>query len=307
MIENSLFQSLFDVIPFGVYVSDVKTDKLVYMNVYMRERVGWDHAIGSPCWRTIYRQERKCSFCRIGKLLDAESRPNNRTEIFEHFNDANDHWYQLQEKTISWPDGRIVKYSIAVDITQLKETQNRLAEAHAELALKTRELERLAMTDALTGLYNRLKLQGALELELERFRRYHKAFSLLMLDLDHFKSINDLHGHGAGDEMLRTVAATLLGNLRKIDLVGRWGGEEFIVICTSTAEHEAAKVARKLRDAIHEIDHPGAGVVSASFGVAECLPSDDIETLLHRVDKRLYLAKAKGRNRVVASDLEEAP
>ncbi|NEV65159.1 GGDEF domain-containing protein [Thiorhodococcus minor] len=275
------------------------------MNVCMRERIGWKVGADGPCWQTIYHQEAKCAFCRVSKLLDAEGRPNDRTEILEHFNDANDRWYQLQEKAMSWPDGRIVKYSIAVDITQPKEIQNRLAEAHAELALKTRELEHLATTDALTGLCNRLKLQGALELELQRFRRYGRPFSLIMLDLDRFKAINDTHGHDTGDRMLRTVAVTLAENLRKLDLVGRWGGEEFLVICTATAEADSVKVATKLRDAVQEIDHPLVGRLTASFGVAECLRDDHIEALLRRADERLYSAKAQGRIQVVVSDPAE--
>jgi signal transduction histidine kinase/DNA-binding response OmpR family regulator len=141
MIESNLFQSLFDVIPFGVYVSDIATDEIVYMNIYMRERAGARAAVGNPCWKAIYRQEAKCIFCHNHELIDEEGLPNDRSVIFEHFNDADDRWYQLQEKAMNWPDGRIVKYAIAVDITELKQAQNHLAEAHAELSLKSREAQ----------------------------------------------------------------------------------------------------------------------------------------------------------------------
>ena len=302
LIESNLFQSLFDVIPFGVYVSDVDTCQVVYMNIFMRERVGTEFGIGSPCWKAIYRQEEQCSFCRVRDLLNDEGRPNGRTEIFEHFDDTNDRWYQLQEKAMSWPDGRVVKYSIAVDISELKGIQNHLAEAHAELSLKTRDLERLSITDPLTGLYNRLKIHQALEQELARVKRYGDDFSIILIDLDYFKLVNDTHGHLVGDQVLCAVADTLRRNLREVDLAGRWGGEEFIVLCGRTNEAEALKVGEKLRAAIAEIRLPITVEVTASVGVAACRSGESCESLLNHVDQRLYQAKDQGRNRVVGRE-----
>jgi len=140
MLESSLLETHFDVIPFGIYVVDVATLKLIFVNRHFRDRLG--DLAGRKCYEAIYESPQPCLFCKIRNLVDRDCLPNGKTYIFEHFNDKDDRWYQLQEKSMSWPDGRVVKYSIAVDITELKEVQNRLAEAHAELALKNRELSR---------------------------------------------------------------------------------------------------------------------------------------------------------------------
>ncbi|KUG28491.1 hypothetical protein ASZ90_001638 [hydrocarbon metagenome] len=140
MLESSLLETHFDVIPFGIYVVDVATLKLIFVNRHFRDRLG--DLSGRKCYEAIYESPQPCLFCKIRNLVDRDGLPNGKTYIFEHFNDMDDRWYQLQEKSMSWPDGRVVKYSIAVDITELKEVQNRLAEAHAELALKNRELSR---------------------------------------------------------------------------------------------------------------------------------------------------------------------
>ncbi|NDY56515.1 histidine kinase [Desulfovibrio sulfodismutans] len=140
MLESSLLETHFDVIPFGIYVVDVATLNLIFVNRHFRDRLG--DLAGRRCHEAIYESPQPCLFCKIRNLVDRDGLPNGKTYIFEHFNDKDDRWYQLQEKSMSWPDGRVVKYSIAVDITELKEVQNRLAEAHAELALKNRELSR---------------------------------------------------------------------------------------------------------------------------------------------------------------------
>jgi signal transduction histidine kinase len=140
MLESSLLETHFDVIPFGIYVVDVATLEVVFVNRHFRDRLG--DLAGRKCYEAIYESPQPCLFCKIRNLVGRDGLPSGKTYIFEHFNDKDDRWYQLQEKSMSWPDGRVVKYSIAVDITELKEVQNRLAEAHAELALKNRELSR---------------------------------------------------------------------------------------------------------------------------------------------------------------------
>ena len=138
MLESALLRTHFDVIPFGIYVVDVATLDLVFVNRHFREQMG---EIGDrKCHDVIYASQTPCPHCPIGELLDPDGKPNGRTVIFDHYNERDERWCQLQEKAMGWPDGRVVKYSIAVDISELKETQNRLAEAHAELALRNREL-----------------------------------------------------------------------------------------------------------------------------------------------------------------------
>ena len=138
MLESALLKTHFDVIPFGIYVVDVANYELVFVNKHYRELLG--AAEGGICHKVIYASDTPCLHCRIAELLAPGGRPNGVTAVYDHYNDRDERWFQLQEKTMGWPDGRVVKYAIAVDISELKETQNRLAEAHAELAIRNREL-----------------------------------------------------------------------------------------------------------------------------------------------------------------------
>lgn len=170
----------------------------------------------------------------------------------------------------------------------------------AEYSASTNEtrLETLSSTDRLTGIANRLHLDRALDQEFARRARQHNCFSVILLDIDHFKSVNDTHGHPVGDAVLVAVAAVLKNNVRTYDLVGRWGGEEFLVVCSDTTSDAAIVVAEKLRSALAE--HPIAvtGPKTASFGVATDCAGDRVADLVRRADLALYRAKQGGRNRV---------
>lgn len=283
----------FDVIPFPIYVVDTATHELVSVNQAMRR--GTDAAPGAPCHTAIYGQDRPCTFCRIPEL-SAEGSP--RSAVFEHFNDRDEHWYQLHETLVDWFDGRRVKHSIAVDIDALKEAQNELSEAYAMLALKSVELEKASVTDALTGLFNRRRLEEIFARELDRIRRYDLKFSVIMADVDHFKSVNDTLGHGIGDEVLVAVSNLLRRGVRAVDTVGRWGGEEFLILCPDTELDGAVALADKLRTALAETPLPGVGRGTASFGVAELTADEGFRELVGRADTALYRAKVNGRNRV---------
>lgn len=173
--------------------------------------------------------------------------------------------------------------------------RNRLAKEEA-----LRALDRLSSTDKLTQLYNRTKLDEILETECLRIKRYNDyVFAVILLDIDHFKQVNDTHGHLAGDRTLVHFAKILQANLRQSDVAGRWGGEEFLIICPHTNGTGARFLAEKLRTVIaaNIIDH--VGVVTASFGVTQFTNADSIDSLLGRADHALYSAKNSGRNRVV--------
>ena len=165
-----------------------------------------------------------------------------------------------------------------------------------------------AFTDHLTGLANRRRFEGQFDREVARTLRYGRPFSLLMLDIDHFKQVNDTHGHDAGDEALRTVARTLREGTRGIDLAARIGGEEFAIILTETVLAEALEVAERLRLALKVVETPPVGPIAASFGVAEC-PSSAQTTheLRASADAALYEAKRQGRDRVVQAPAESNP
>jgi diguanylate cyclase (GGDEF)-like protein/hemerythrin-like metal-binding protein len=163
---------------------------------------------------------------------------------------------------------------------------------------RAREAARRADTDALTGLLNRMGFNEAMSREMARARRYQQPLSVVMLDIDHFKRLNDEFGHPSGDQVLARTAALLSSCVRDSDVVARWGGEEFVVIAPTTPEAGAASLAEKLRSFM-EATHLGPKeAVTASFGVTELRPDDTAETLLQRVDGALYQAKQSGRNQV---------
>lgn len=161
------------------------------------------------------------------------------------------------------------------------------------------ETRRLALRDHLTGLANKRLLGIELERNFALAKRYGRPFSLLMLDLDHFKNYNDAHGHLKGDELLGAVAAAITSSLRETDLAARYGGEEFCVLLPETGLENAAVVAGKIREAVK-----AGAVITASIGAASFdAEMSGPEELLEAADKALYKAKEKGRDRVVASGL----
>ncbi len=163
------------------------------------------------------------------------------------------------------------------------------------------EFEYAAKHDALTGLFNRREGHARLESEYERYRRNHRPFSLLLMDIDLFKKVNDTYGHLAGDEMIKLVARTLLRECRKVDIVARWGGEEFLVVLPETGAREAFLSADRIREAVatQSIEVDGKKIqATISIGVAAIEQSKTIERSLQHADEGLYQAKTLGRNRV---------
>ena len=163
------------------------------------------------------------------------------------------------------------------------------------------ELERLAYSDRLTGAANRRRFEALLEQEMERNERYGAPLSLIMIDLDHFKRINDRHGHEVGDGILAGLAGVVQQHLRSVDVFGRWGGEEFVVLLPHTRLTGAAESAERLRRSLAATDFPTVGQVTASLGYAEYTPGATQRNLLRRLDDAVYAAKAAGRNVCVAA------
>ena len=161
------------------------------------------------------------------------------------------------------------------------------------------ELRNLAVTDTLTGVWNRRHGTELLAADLSA-RRPGQALSLLMLDIDHFKTINDTFGHQAGDHVLIEIASRLRRSLRGNDMVARWGGEEFVVLLRDCALPDALRVAEDIRAAIAELPFGAMGSLTVSVGVAEARAGEDLTTWLERADQALYRAKRSGRNEVAA-------
>ncbi|MEJ2425581.1 MAG: GGDEF domain-containing protein, partial [Candidatus Thiodiazotropha sp.] len=160
-----------------------------------------------------------------------------------------------------------------------------------------RELQHIAETDRLTQVYNRLKFDEELMNMIAWASLTHNRFGLIMLDLDHFKDINDTYGHDMGDQVLKNTVELLHGRVRKSDILARWGGEEFMIITPLISREELVILVESLRNAIEQYPHKGIGKVTASFGASVVTPSDNIESLIKRVDSALYESKQNGRNR----------
>jgi len=178
-----------------------------------------------------------------------------------------------------------------------------LRKLFAELARQSEELRVLARTDPLTGLANRRETLARLQHELDRTARVGRPLSLIMLDLDHFKAVNDTWGHATGDAVLVAVAEVCRKALRRIDLAGRWGGEEFLIVLPDADAEAALAAAERLRAALAQrsiTTRDAPLTVSASLGVATASASMQADDLVAHADAALYRAKEAGRNRVVA-------
>ncbi|SNR91483.1 GGDEF domain-containing protein [Desulfurobacterium atlanticum] len=159
-------------------------------------------------------------------------------------------------------------------------------------------MQYFATRDMLTGALNRHKFLEFLSHEFEKSKRFNLPLSLIMFDIDFFKKVNDTYGHDAGDMVLKRVVEIVKNNIRKIDKLVRWGGEEFIILAPNTDVKGAVCLAEKLREEIEKADFGKIGKITASFGVAGMADGDTVDDLLKRVDEALYKAKQKGRNRV---------
>jgi diguanylate cyclase (GGDEF)-like protein/PAS domain S-box-containing protein len=160
------------------------------------------------------------------------------------------------------------------------------------------ELSRLAVTDSLTGVWNRRQGERLLAADMAESRRYGPELSLLMLDIDHFKEINDEFGHQAGDQILVELTERLTAQVRATDVLARWGGEEFVILMRHCTLADAEPLAEKLRTIVSDTSFPVVGTVTVSIGAAELKPDDDLSSWLDRADQAMYDAKAAGRNAV---------
>jgi diguanylate cyclase len=192
--------------------------------------------------------------------------------------------------TVSWLAG------------QLSRLRNRLRTQKTELAHALERIQDLATHDELTGLFNRRHMQDLLQLEHQRCMRSGHPFCIVMLDLDHFKRINDAHGHAGGDAVLRAFAAEARSSIRASDTIARWGGEEFLLLMTDTRASLGKLGVERLRERVSALRPQGVASslpITVSAGLAEHRAGEPISETISRADQAVYLAKAQGRNRVV--------
>lgn len=184
------------------------------------------------------------------------------------------------------------------------EMRARLTDSRRKLAASLDQVQQLASHDELTGILNRRSLMAALAREHVRAERSGTPFSVAMIDLDHFKRVNDVHGHAAGDEVLRRFAATVRENMRATDVFGRYGGEEFMLVLLGDSPGAALIAVERIRNAVAAKDWSAIAAdlpVTLSAGIASHCKGETIEQMLHRADLALYQAKDAGRNTVIAN------
>ncbi len=191
------------------------------------------------------------------------------------------YWVSVKIEPIYDGFGKVMGYqSVRFDITDKK------------------KVEELSLTDSLTGVHNRRKFDEIMEYQFSIWKRFEKDFSLIFIDLDDFKIVNDTYGHNIGDKVLIEISAIVKGNIREVDSLCRWGGEEFVIICPYTDEKGAIMLAEKVRLSIEEYDFKFIDKQTASFGVGTIKKDENIEFLVDKVDRALYKAKKLGKNRV---------
>ena len=188
--------------------------------------------------------------------------------------------------------------------TRVQSTREHLRRQKAELAQALEQIRQLATHDDLTGLLNRRAMLDRMQLEQHRSLRSGSPLLIAQLDIDHFKVVNDTHGHAAGDLVLQSFADTVRRNVRDTDVLARWGGEEFVLLLCDTPASDAVTLMERLRQAVQamQVPVPQGGqpiTVTVSIGLARHAPADPLAGTLERADRALYAAKAGGRNRVV--------
>jgi len=286
--------AILDSIDAIVYLADMETYELVFMNHY--GKATWGEPEGRRCWEVLQAgQTGPCAFCTNHKLLDGDGNPTG-VYVWEFKNTANGRWFHCRDQAIRWVDGRVLRMEIATDITDIKKVEE-------TLKIEKEKAEKLCRTDELTGIRNR---RAAFEEGMNIFKlakRYRLSASIIMLDVDRFKQVNDRYGHAIGDRVLVDFARAVERNIREVDIFGRIGGEEFILILPETGGAEATGFAERLRTVVSALnvrDGQGNGFgVTCSFGVAACDDGyNSFEQVLTRADSALYQAKMKGRNRV---------
>ncbi len=199
---------------------------------------------------------------------------------------------------------RTIDYKAYVDsentelVTTNRTLEDRVVQRTEELKEATDQLEELERTDALTDIHNRYSIMKILDAEVDRAKRYGNPLTLFMYDVDHFKRVNDTHGYRAGDDILYNLTKVVKDSLRDIDIVGRYGGEEFLVIMPSTLLSDAADVAQRVCETVSNHKFSQINQLTISIGLVELHKEETMDMLFTRADRLLYKSKDSGRNRV---------
>jgi diguanylate cyclase (GGDEF)-like protein len=269
--------------------------------LYENNKISFINSIGLEFFAVSSFKEFNKSYSDLSQLfLPAENCIDKHTYGKKWFDIVkNNNSKYIKVKLFSKRDD--MNYYFNINISKLKNNDyllsfNDITKLESERVVIQKEAE----NDPLTEVYNRVKFNKVLEGMIYRANRYYLNFSIILLDIDHFKSINDEYGHNIGDKVLVELARLVKTVLRESDVFARWGGEEFVIIAESTNLKEASQLASKLRRIVAEYPFKEIGNVTCSFGVTEFKSGDTEIHLFERVDKALYEAKHNGRNQVVS-------
>ena len=282
--SESRFQKLLSLVPDMISIQDTDMN-IVYSNWSGFAAVPEEKRIlGTKCYQTYRGYDRECRDCHARSVLYTKAVHEEERAL------SDGRWARLRVAPILDDENNVAFFVEWIrDITERKQAE--------------KKLERLAAVDDLTGLWNRRYFMNALDHEMERARRYGQCFSILTIDIDHFKVVNDTHGHAAGDAVLQHMAGLLKDGLRQTDMPGRVGGEEFSILLPNTGLEDAASLAERLRMTIEKTPAVYDGQAlhfTVSIGLADYhRDSGSIDELMLQADKALYKAKEIGRNQVV--------
>jgi len=219
--------------------------------------------------------------------------------------DLTPYWVHIIISPVIDNRGNITSYeSIVQDISLKKVLEEFNDKLTQEVDKQTLKLKKLSITDTLTGAYNRLKLDEVIESNYKYYQEFNENFALILLDIDHFKLVNDEHGHLIGDEILKGVVTCIKDSIRSTDTLGRWGGEEFMIICPNSDEETAFTLAQNIRINIQNCQFPRVKQITISGGVADIYANEDIDSMINSADEALYRAKNSQRNIIKGREVD---
>lgn len=289
---NTIFDSIRD--PFGIFDSNFQIIRVNDAYARMRNKDARG-LIGRKCHEALHNRTSVCDGCAVSTTFNS-AEPCVKDK-FMKLHDGTRSWVEISTYPILDEDGNVshtIEYTR--DITDRKRSEE-------EKQLLIEKLEYLSSTDGLTGLMNRRALTDSLLYEIDRAKRYNSELSLILCDIDNFKEINDACGHDAGDQALQTIAASLKTILRKADIAGRYGGDEFMLILPETPVKGAEKIAEKVLSAVRNAEmnftEDKSIRLSLSIGLSSLeVDSDTVDSFIKRTDDAMYASKEGGRDRV---------
>ncbi|MVG15918.1 sensor domain-containing diguanylate cyclase [Aeromonas jandaei] len=319
-LSESVVHGILEVISDGIWDWNANTG-FVYRNPGWYQMLGYEpHSLGNTVftWESVIHPDDMAAVMAKFDLCLNGSAHEYRAEYRCRTRDGDYLWIEDCGHIIARnPDGSVARMIGAhrnIHASKLLQEQlerrnhsleQLIAERTAELARLNEELQRkvdenrlLAETDALTGAASRYRLERALQLECVRARRFHQPFTVIAMDVDNFKQINDSYGHHTGDQTLINIVALIRRHIREIDLLARWGGDEFMVVLPNTRHAEAQLVASKFQLLLQRETICPHGPATLSFGLAEYEQDEQKESLMVRADRALYQAKLQGKNRI---------